>query len=123
MTDTSPGGRVSVTSCHTARRPKDLLSPSTTTSIPISPPGVAHRSPRITQIEMRTAFSRAQPAFARTQPHRGGATITERKTNYLYVLASLYIFIAFIAPVHLHSGFATEAQASIGFPDGYWPVC
>src|SRR5215472_11941746 len=38
MTLTSPAGRDSETSRHTTWRPKDLVSPSTTTSVPISPP-------------------------------------------------------------------------------------
>src|SRR5437667_3723530 len=38
MTLTSPGGRDSETSRHTTWCPKDFVSPSTTTSMPISPP-------------------------------------------------------------------------------------
>src|SRR5262249_34797169 len=40
MTLTSPGGRDSETSRQTTWRPKDFVSPSTTTSMPISPPWV-----------------------------------------------------------------------------------
>src|SRR5215467_15618163 len=38
ITLTSPAGRDSEISRHTTWRPKDLVSPSTTTSVPISPP-------------------------------------------------------------------------------------
>src|SRR5262249_52473376 len=41
ITLTSPAGSDSVTSRHTTWRPKDLVSPSTTTSVPISPPWVS----------------------------------------------------------------------------------
>src|SRR5207249_2771765 len=40
MTLTSPGGRDSETSRQTTWCPKDFVSPSTTTSMPISPPWV-----------------------------------------------------------------------------------
>lgn len=43
MTLTSPAGRVSVTSCQMFCLPKDLVRPSTTTSIPISPPASLFR--------------------------------------------------------------------------------
>src|SRR5215813_10232919 len=42
MTLTSPGGRDSETSRHTTWCPKDFVSPSTTTSMPISPPWVTY---------------------------------------------------------------------------------
>src|SRR5215472_13849905 len=60
ITLTSPAGRDSEISRHTTWRPKDLVSPSTTTSVPISPPwrtGGNHCCPPSQPVTFRMGFT------------------------------------------------------------------
>jgi hypothetical protein len=63
---------------------------------------------------MATAFSRQSPRSPQRVLGKAGWSHDSRTDEKLPVRPGI---------PHIIGGFATKSQVSIGFPDGYWPVC